>query len=116
MYREGAVAETRLASYTMCPYLFWWWWWCCCCHEPLHTLLLSLASSRFCLRQVCVGLCFDWTMRLIGPFLLLLATGLISGVIGMYFKYILPTAAAFGSISVRFWSRFYCDDADYQLP
>ncbi|CAN0216881.1 unnamed protein product [Pylaiella littoralis] len=49
--------------------------------------------------QVCVGLCFDWTMRLIGPFLLLLATGLISGVIGMYFKYILPTAAAFGSIS-----------------
>lgn len=51
--------------------------------------------------QVGVGLCFDWTLRLIGPLLLLFATGLISGVIAMYFKFVLPAAAKFGSIPVR---------------
>lgn len=48
-----------------------------------------------------VGTCFDWTLRLIGPLLLLLATGLISCVIGMYFKYLLPATADFGSVLVR---------------
>eukprot|EP00752_Nemacystus_decipiens_P015751 g14063.t1 len=48
--------------------------------------------------QVCLGMCFDWTLRLMGPLLLLFATALISGVIAMYFKFVLPAAATFGSI------------------
>ncbi|CAM9451865.1 unnamed protein product [Ascophyllum nodosum] len=48
--------------------------------------------------QIGVGVCFDWTMRVMGPLLLLFATGLISMVIGMYFRFILPASAAFGSI------------------
>lgn len=48
-----------------------------------------------------MGVCFDWTLRLIGPLLLLFATGLISCVVGMYFKFLLPATAAFGSIPVR---------------
>lgn len=90
----------------------------CAAFSELFVLLIVLPSpvrSVYILRlyallylffiglpQVCVGLCFDWTMRLLGPLLLLLATGLISGVVGMYFKYILPGAATVGSIPVRF--------------
>lgn len=48
-----------------------------------------------------MGVCFDWTLRLMGPLLLLFATGLISCVICMYFKFILPATATFGSIPVR---------------
>lgn len=47
-----------------------------------------------------MGFFFDWTMRLVGPLLLLFASVLISGVIGMYFLYILPATATFGSIAV----------------
>ncbi|CAM9715162.1 unnamed protein product [Sphacelaria rigidula] len=46
-----------------------------------------------------MGFFFDWTMRLVGPLLLVFATALISGVIGMYFIYILPAATTFGSIA-----------------
>ncbi|CAM9327941.1 unnamed protein product [Ectocarpus sp. 6 AP-2014] len=48
--------------------------------------------------QMGMGVCFDWTLRLMGPLLLLFATGLISCVICMYFKFILPATATFGSI------------------
>lgn len=51
--------------------------------------------------QVGVGVCFDWTLRLIGPVLLLFGMGLISCVIGMYFKFVLPATVTFGSIPVR---------------
>lgn len=61
----------------------------------------DVGCSLPCLQQIGLGTAFDWTLRLIGPLLLLLATGLISTVIGMYFRFLLPATADFGSILVR---------------
>ncbi|CAM9554772.1 unnamed protein product [Discosporangium mesarthrocarpum] len=49
--------------------------------------------------QIGIGLCFDWFMRLIGPLLLVFATTLISAIICLYFRFILPSMAAVGTFA-----------------
>lgn len=55
--------------------------------------------------QVGLGCCFDWTMRILGPVLLVFATVLIGAIVIMFTRYILPVVIT-GRVSVSTCGMF----------